>query len=158
MKAVVIYDSNFGNTKILAESIAKQIGAQIHSVNDITQNDLIGLDLLIVGSPINAWHPTAKITGFLSSLNPSSLSKVKAAAFDTRIKIFISGNAAKKISRRLQEKGATIITEPRGFYVKDKEGPLSDGEIENAKQWAKDIIQKITNDRDIKPAKQNARL
>jgi flavodoxin len=144
MKAIVIYDSNFGNTRTIAETIAKEIGSQAYSVNDIIQTDLTSIDLLIVGSPINAWRPTAKISSFLSSLNPSSLSKIKAAAFDTRIKIFISGNAAKKISKKLNEKGATIIVEPKAFYVTDKEGPLVEGEVENAKLWAKDILQKTS--------------
>jgi flavodoxin len=144
MKAIVIYDSNFGNTKIIADTVAKEVRGHAYSINDIKQTDLNGVDLLIVGSPINAWRPTAKISSFLSALNPSSLSKIKAAAFDTRIKIFISGNAAKKISKKLNEKGATIIVEPKAFYVKDKEGPLVEGEVENAKQWAKDIIQKTS--------------
>jgi hypothetical protein len=67
---------------------------------------------------------------------------VRAAAFDTRVKMFISGNAARKISKELAEKGATIITEPKAFYVKGNEGPLLNGEIANAKKWANDILQK----------------
>lgn len=47
------------------------------------------------------------------------------------------------MSKALAEKGATIITEPLGFYVKDNEGPLLDGEIIKAKNWANDILQKI---------------
>jgi flavodoxin len=143
MKAIVIYDSNFGNTKIIAETIAQELGGSAHTVHDFKPGDLSWVDVLIVGSPINAWRPTAKITDFLNALGETSLSNIKAAAFDTRIKILISGNAAKRISKKLQEKGATIITEPKGFYVKDKEGPLEEGEVESAKEWARTIIQKI---------------
>jgi flavodoxin len=153
MKSLVIYDSNFGNTKIVADTIAKEISGKVLSVNDLKQDDLSSVDLLIVGSPINAWRPTSKISSFLNSLKGSSLSKMKAAAFDTRINIFISGNAAKKISKKLSEKGATVIIEPKGFYVADSKGPLVNGELENAKQWAKSIIQKIENDTIINPAR-----
>jgi len=142
MKSLVIYDSNFGNTKIIADAVAKTIQGESISVKEITIESLKGIGLLIVGSPINAWRPTARIKEFLNSIGSGKLSDIKAAAFDTRVKIFISGNAAKKISKALIDKGATIIAEPRGFYVKDNEGPLLDGEIANAEKWANDIFQK----------------
>lgn len=144
MKVYVIYDSNFGNTKIIADTIAQELGGTSLSIDNVKSGDLVDIDLLIVGSPINAWRPTKKVSHFLNSLSVSSLSNVRSAAFDTRVKIFISGNAAKKISKALSEKGATIIAEPKGFYVKDNEGPLLDGEISNAKKWANDILQKMT--------------
>lgn len=143
MKSLVIYDSNFGNTKIIADAIAQVLQCEASSVNEVTPDTLNGIGLLIVGSPINAWRPTPKIKSFLNSLLPSVISTMKGAAFDTRVKIFISGNAAKKISRALSEKGARIIAEPTGFYVKNNEGPLLDGEIENAQMWATKILHAV---------------
>lgn len=137
MKTVVLFDSNFGNTKLIADAVAQELQGESISVNDVKENTLRGIDLLVVGSPINAWRPTPKIKKLLSELGEGDLSNVKAAAFDTRVKIWISGNAAKKISRLLESKGATIIAEPQGFYVKENEGPLIEGEIENAKIWAR---------------------
>ena len=64
------------------------------------------------------------------------LKGIKAATFDTRVKIFIHGDAAKKISQKLKEAGAEIITEPLAFYVRGKEGPLFEGEKEKAMEWA----------------------
>jgi flavodoxin len=142
MKTLVVYDSNFGNTKKIAEAIAETLKARAISVKEITIDSIKGIELLIVGSPINAWRPTTKIKDFLDAITPGKLSGIKAAAFDTRVKIFISGNAAKKISKALGEKGAAIISDSIGFYVKDNEGPLLDGEITKAQQWAADILQK----------------
>jgi flavodoxin len=113
------------------------------SVNDVNENTLRGIDMLVVGSPINAWRPTPKIKKLLGELSEGDLSNVKAVAFDTRVKILISGNAAKRISQSLESKGATIIAEPKGFYVKESEGPLLEGEIKNAKSWAKSIKAKL---------------
>lgn len=139
MKSLVIYDSNFGNTKQNAEVIAETLGGRAVSVNDFKEDDLVGIDLLVVGSPINAWRATPKVQTFLSNLKNSQLKRVSAAAFDTRIKIFFSGNAAKRIARSLTEAGAELITPSLAFYVKDKEGPLVNGEIAKAKCWARHL-------------------
>jgi flavodoxin len=144
MKSLVVYDSNFGNTKTVAQVIALELGATTCSVNDLKPDSLSGVQLLIVGSPINAWNPTKKIKQFLDSLTPGALSNIKAAAFDTRIKILISGNAAKKISRALSAKGATIMADPLGFYVKDNEGPLAEGELERAKNWSQKLTKTLS--------------
>ncbi len=76
---------------------------------------------------------------FLESLSKDQLKGIKAAAFDTRVKLFIHGDAAKKIAKALEDAGAEIVAEPQAFFVKGKEGPLLDGEIERASQWAKSL-------------------
>ena len=139
MKSLIIYDSNFGNTKQIAEIIAETLSGRAVSVNDFKEDDLAGIDLLVVGSPINAWRATPKVQTFLLNLKNSQLKRVSAAAFDTRIKIFFSGNAAKRIARSLTEAGAELITPPLAFYVKEKEGPLVNGEIAKAKSWARHL-------------------
>lgn len=137
MKTLIIFDSNFGNTKIIAETIAKELNAKAVSVSDFDTKDLEGIDLLVVGSPINAWRPSEKMIKFLAGLNSGQLNGLKAAAFDTRVKIFFHGDAAKKIEKYLKEAGAKIIIEPQAFFVNGKEGPLIDGQIEKAIEWAR---------------------
>ena len=136
MKALVIFDSNFGNTRLIANTIAKELGegTQIVTGRDFKKSDLVGKDLLVVGSPIIAWKPTEKIATLLSSLQLKK--DLVTAAFDTRVKSFVSGNGAKKIAKALENAGGKLIVPPEGFYVKGKEGPLFDGEIERAKIWA----------------------
>jgi menaquinone-dependent protoporphyrinogen IX oxidase len=145
MKALVVFDTNYGNTKRIADRIARQLGngTSSVSVNDLTKHSLDGIDLLLVGSPINAWNPTKKITAFLNGLNPARMKGMKAAAFDTRVKFLLSGNAAKKIARALRNSGAVVIEPPMGFYVIDNEGPLLEGETEKAEEWASTIKSNI---------------
>lgn len=140
MKALVVFDSNLGNTKKIAETIAKELGEDTKaiSVSDFDNKDLKGIDLIIAGSSIIAWKPTEKMDKFLSDLDKDQLKGIKAATFDTRVKIF-HGDAAKKISQKLIEAGAEIVGKPQAFFVKGKEGPLVDGEIEKATKWAKSI-------------------
>lgn len=67
----------------------------------------------------------------------------KAAAFDTRLStklVGIFGYAADKIATNLKSNGWTIVFPPKGFFVKGKKGPLLDGELEHAVDWAKEIV------------------
>lgn len=142
MKALVIYDSNFGNTQKIAEAIAGELGTQATavSIKDFKMDALSDCKVLIVGSPINGWLPTPRVSDFLKKLAPARLNGISAAAFDTRMDVFYSGNAAKKISKLLKVAGANIRMVPVPFFVKDKKGPLLDGEIGRAKNWARGFL------------------
>jgi hypothetical protein len=89
----------------------------------------------------------------LKSIPKNKLEGVKVAAFDTRftvsaienvrilaffVKIF--GYAAKPIADRLEKKGGELVIPPEGFYVDDTEGPLLEGELERAADWARQIV------------------
>ncbi len=141
MKIMVIYDSTFGNTKTIADTIAKELGNDVQalSVSDLKENSLDGIEFLVVGSPIIAWKPSERMGMFLSNIPQGRLKGVKAAAFDTRVKLFIHGDAVEKIALALTEAGAEMIGESNMFYVKGKEGPLYKGETEKAIQWAKKL-------------------
>ncbi len=145
MKALVIYDSNFGNTKKIAEIIAEKLGmnTNVLRVSDFNMEKLEGIKLLIVGSPVNAWRPTEKILNFLTSLGKDQLKGIKGASFDTKMKFFLSGDASRKISRKLEKAGAEIIANPQEFIVKGRNGPLAEGEVEKAAKWAATIMQAL---------------
>ncbi|MBA3072507.1 MAG: nitric oxide synthase, partial [Anaerolineae bacterium] len=51
MNILIIYDSVFGNTEKIAQSIAVTLGTQAISVSQADADQLRGLDLLVVGSP-----------------------------------------------------------------------------------------------------------
>jgi len=137
MSAIVIYDTNYGNTRKIAEAVADALGARAISVSDVQPEDLSGIGLLVVGSPILGWKPSERMLTFLGSLGPGRLNNVQAAAFDTRVKLFIHGDAAGKIAKALAGAGARLVTEPKAFYVKGKEGPLLEGELEKAREWGR---------------------
>lgn len=144
MRSLVIYDTNFGHTRVIAEAISDGLGENstaIHVSSGMSQ-DLSGVDLIVVGSPIIAWKPTERMMEYLNSISPDQLKGIRAASFDTRVKLF-HGDAAKKISAILQEAGAEIIVEPEVFYVKGKQGPLFKQEEEKAAEWAKTIKNRI---------------
>jgi len=156
MKALVIYDSYFGNTERIAQAIGNALGSQEDvetlRVGNLKPEQLTGLELLIVGSPTRGFRPTAAITNLLRSIPTNGLSGVKVAAFDTRISIadmkpailrFLAGlfgYAAKPISDRLRNKGGELALPPEGFLVEGAEGPLKEGELERAADWARQVM------------------
>lgn len=147
MKALVIYSSIYGNTKVIADSIASQLGndAQSISVNDIREHDLEGINLLVLGSAIDAWKPAKKIGVFINNLNLNKIRNIPVAVFDTRVKLFIKGNVSKNIEKALKPSSANLIVPPIGFYVNSRQGPLLGGEKEKAKAWAKLLESKLNN-------------
>jgi len=141
MKSLVLYDSNFGNTKIIAEKVAamRGKGTRLIHVSDVTDDDLKGTELLIVGAPINGWRPSEKMKTFLEGLESGQLKGMKAAAFDTRMKVWYAGDGVKKMITCLKNAGAEVVAQPQWFYVQGKDGPLMVGEIDRAGSWAKTL-------------------
>lgn len=155
MKILIIYDSQYGNTEKIARSVAKGFSAKdkvsvIH-VREAASDDVRGVELLIVGSPTHGGQATEELQEFFVQIPKGALSTMKVAAFDTgfkredqnfALKLLIKtiGYAAPKIAKALQEKGGKLVVPPEGFYVKGKQGPLLEGEIERAKEWAKKIV------------------
>ncbi|MBN1875604.1 MAG: flavodoxin family protein [Anaerolineae bacterium] len=152
MKVLVVYDSVFGNTEKVAQCVGEALEAQTLQVGDVKAEHLASLDALIVGSPTRAFSATPAIKSWLKSLSPGSLQGVKVAAFDTRmdvkevnsriltffVKIF--GYAAEPMATRLVKKGGAQAMPPAGFFVKGSEGPLKDGELERAAEWARQLL------------------
>jgi len=142
MKALVIYDSTYGNTKEIALCISAGLGSisQAVPVSEFKKEFLKEVTHLIVGSPILGWRPSEKTNRWLDSLESEELNGIKVVSFDTRVKIFFHGDAANKILRRLIDKGGEKLSDPKVFFVKDKEGPLFEGEKERAEEWGKEIL------------------
>jgi flavodoxin I len=136
----------------MGNSLSSQENIEVVKVTDLQQEQLEGIDLLIVGSPTRAFKPTKAIVDFLIRVPLNGLDGINVAAFDTRISttdvnskvlngfVKIFGYAAKPIADKLVKKGGKLIIQPEGFYVKDSEGPLKDGELERAAEWVKSTV------------------
>jgi flavodoxin len=154
MKALIVYDSMYGNT----EKIAKSIGGaftddvKVLQAGEANPSELESIDLLIVGSPTQGFRPTESVQAFIKSIPGDAIKGIDVAAFDTRIPVSevgtglrlimkMGGYAAPRISQALKKKGGNLVVLPEGFFVKDKEGPLKEGELERATGWAKGILE-----------------
>ncbi len=156
MKILVIYDSFFGNTQKVADAITEALTPS-HEVSAIkvdaaNVDQLPKADLIFVGSPTRAFSPSQNMTAFLKTIPAQSLANVKVAVFDTRIApedikpklvglaIKLAGYADKKIISQLKTSGATVIQPGEGFVVAESEGPLKEGELARAANWAKAVV------------------
>jgi len=154
LKALIIYDSKFGNTEKIARAIGEAITplgkVKVVKAGDANPSELSSIDFLIVGSPTHAGRATRATKEFLKKIPANALENVGVAAFDTRfsaedkgigvrILLRVLGYAAGRMANRLEHKGGHLAAEPEGFIVEDSEGPLKKGELEQAAIWAKKI-------------------
>ncbi len=145
MQVLIVYDSVYGNTEKIAKAIGGAIAGEVKvlRMDEVDYSELKTLDLLIVGSPTQGGRPTLAIQDFLNKVSETAIKGINVAAFDTRFStrlVGIFGYAAGKIADSLKRKGGTLILSPEGFFVKGKEGPLKDGELERAASWAQEIV------------------
>jgi flavodoxin len=148
MKALIVYDSVYGNTEKIARAIAAAIApsgeVKVLRPGDMNPSELQAVDLLVVGSPTQGGKPTPAIQDFLNKVSEPAIKGINVAAFDTRFStklVGIFGYAAGKIADSLKRKGGTLILSPEPFFVKGKEGPLKEGELDRATGWAKRLLE-----------------
>jgi flavodoxin I len=144
MKAIVIYDSQYGNTEQIAKAIGSGFGeeAKVVRVGDVKVADIAPYHFVVIGSPTQGGRETAPVKAFLDKLTGEALKEKRLAAFDTRLKsawVRVFGYAAPRIETAVREKGGNTTAQPQGFFVKGRRGPLLDGELERATTWAKAI-------------------
>ncbi len=148
MKSLVVFTTMYGNTEKIARAIAKVLGASALSVQEAGPDKLTGVQLLVVGSPTQAFNMLPVMKTWLKNLPKGSLKGIKVAAFDTRMDVkkvnnkfltfmeSIFGYAAEKIGKQLVNKGGGQVVKPEGFFVDGSEGPITAGELERAAVWA----------------------
>ena len=166
MKAVVVYQSLWGNTAAVARAIAEGIGPEARALStaEASPEAIAGASLIVAGSPLLAFSlPTEAIlksidSGKAKEKVPPDLSQpsmrswldalprgsARVAAFETRMP-WSPGGAVKDIMRRLERSGYTPLAKPELFIVKGKYGPLRDGELERAKAWVAQLARAVEN-------------
>ena len=144
MKALVVYDSRFGNTEKIAMAIGKALSGEVRVVRskEVDFDEIRSLDLLIAGSPTWGGRPSTEMRTFLNRIPKNALNDIQVASFDTRdtsvlTKVF--GKAAPRIAACLKDKGGNLVAPPEGFTVKGLQGPLEEGALERATLFAERI-------------------
>lgn len=163
MRALVIYESMFGNTRAIAEAVAEGIGesmqVEVAEVGAVDPARVAEVDLLVVGAPSHAFglsreqtrasaaHETDQslvstgigLREWLEGL-PAPTGHVAAAAFDTRPeRPRLPGSAATTAQRWLRRLGFAQPVGAESFRVRGMTGPLLPGEIEYARHWGQHL-------------------
>ena len=157
MTSLVVFESFFGNTEVVARAVAEALEAggeaRALRVSELEKHHLDGVQLLVVGSATRAFRPSPGTQAWLKTLPPGKLDGVRVAAFDTRVDVAQVGNrfltfmvrlfgyAAEPIEKALVGAGGEVAGPAAGFIVEDKEGPLREGETDRARAWARGLLQ-----------------
>jgi hypothetical protein len=159
MRALVVYESMFGNTRKIAEAVAE--GLSGHAETDVAEvgaaaapADDVGL--IVVGGPTHA-HGMSRpgtrqgaakdaaqdlvtrgigVREWLGSL-PAARGAMAAAAFDTRFDkpAWLTGSASRGAARQLRRCGYRLVVPPESFFVQASSGPLAPEELDRARRW-----------------------
>lgn len=159
MKALVVYESMFGNTERVARAIAsglsKHMKVELLEVTEAPSaiNEL--LDVIVVGGPTHAFSMTRPrtredaiaqgatrgsrevgIREWLEHL-PAGPHSELVATFDTRIDKVrrLPGSAAKGAAKIVRKLGYAPAAHAQSFYVHDTDGPLLEGELDRAEAF-----------------------
>jgi len=161
MKAVVVYESLWGNTAAIARAIAEGIGSEARALStaEAAPDVVAGADLIVAGAPVLGFalpteamrtsiqtgpqyasnsgdfsHPSMR--SWLAALAPGQGS---GAAFETRVRGPVPGGSVKAIARGLTDAGRTVTGKGEPFIVTGKFGPLREGELERARAWGAEL-------------------
>lgn len=170
MRAVVVYESMYGNTRQVAEAIAEGFGSTDTVVLPVATADasaIEGAELLVVGAPTHAFglsrpktraaaadaahkqgsglvlEPGATGPGvreWLASLAPPT---TRLAAFDTRMTgAGMLGRAGRTMRRTLRRRGMELVVPAESFLV-GKNNRLRPGELERARRWGSALEKRL---------------
>jgi flavodoxin len=166
LKALIVFESMFGNTQKIAEAVGKGLSSlmQVEVVEVGAAPDKLSKEvvLLVVGGPTHAFSISRESTRREAEAQASAalVSKgrglrewlagidkapkgVSAAAFDTRIDkghwLEVAGTAGRAIDKRLRKNGFRAAGSAQSFIVEDVSGPLRTGELERARSWGEEL-------------------
>lgn len=167
MRALVVYESMFGNTKRVAEAIGRGLAARVavevvevgHAPTRVDDD----VDLVVVGGPTHAFGLSSERTrksaadqapaGVVSDSTgvrewvtrmTAQQGHVAVAAFDTHIdKKWFPGAASKRLDKMMRGRGMSSLAAPTSFYVHDTMGPLVGGELERAELFGRRLGEEL---------------
>jgi flavodoxin len=168
MRALVVYESIFGNTRLVAEAVADGLSStmDVEVVGTAAAPASVdGIELVVVGGPTHAFGMTRQRTrddarrqgeqsghevvstgiGMREWLEEVRSTGTAAAAFDTRVgKPWMPGSAARGADKGLRSRGFRSVARPESFWVSGTFGPLHEGELERARRWGEQLASAAT--------------
>ncbi|MFW9957086.1 MAG: flavodoxin family protein [Candidatus Odinarchaeota archaeon] len=150
-KVIIVYESVYGNTKKIAETISKGINenAELESIikktGEIHTDDLCNYDAILFGCPNHDQEPARNLLKFLDRASIVHLEGKIGAVFDT----YTGGNkdvAAKKLETKVREKMLGIKLIGRlSSKVNGRKGPLANDEEQKALEFGIQFGQKLSS-------------
>jgi flavorubredoxin len=147
MNGMVVYDSVYGNTKTVAEVIAKTLASEGHTAEVVHVREaperIPEAAFLFVGSPTRVGTMTRKTRKLLKAISEEAIRGKPLAAFDTEGEAVIKANgasAAAKIHDLAKSKGAKVHTPVLKVGVSGIKGPLSPNAEEIIRSYVREFV------------------
>lgn len=159
MRALVVYESMYGNTRTIAETIGAGLGeswdTDVRSVDDPTPVNVDDYGLVVIGGPTHALSMStsksrAEARGVGTDLAAAGAGvrdwvprldsyRGSIAVFDTRVgRIPWAGSASRSLRRRLSRSGHRSVMR-RSFVVVSKRGPVRPADLLQARVWGSEL-------------------
>jgi menaquinone-dependent protoporphyrinogen IX oxidase len=161
MRGIVVYDTSYGNTQAIAEALAealKESGVEVDLfyVKDVKKLSAEDYDFLVLGSPTKFGTMSFTFKRFLGKVKGEEWVNKPFAAFDTENPENIERaqaenkewSAAEKIAERLKEKKLSLVLPVLKAVVFGQKGPLKEGEIGRAKDYARELAAMLKGESD----------
>jgi len=167
VKAVVVYESLWGNTAQVARAVAEGIGQDTRALSTAaaTVAEVAGMDLIVAGAPVFGFKlssdkmrqairanpgkapspPDLSHPALRAWLDALPAGRGRSAAFDTQVRGPF-GSGAPEIARALEAAGYASLADPVGFVLKGRYGPLRSGELERAREWGAELARKMAQE------------
>jgi menaquinone-dependent protoporphyrinogen IX oxidase len=150
MKAIVVFDSQYGNTRLVGEEIARGIseaGAVEVLAVDVEHVPLDRAqlcDLLVIGSPNHIGRATRATKRFIRALGGANLSRKKVAVFDTCFE-GQEGVATREIEAALRKEDPGFVSVAPGLsvIVEKMKGPVRTGDLPRARAFGRDLVGRV---------------
>jgi len=155
MKGIVVYDTSYGNTKKIAETISetlKESGIEVDlfDVKDVKKLSAKDYNFLVLGSPTKFGTMSFAIRFFLGKVKSEEWMNKPFAAFDTENPENAEKkeySAAEKIAAKLIEKKMKQLLPTLKALVFEMKGPLKEGEIERTKEYTRELAAKLKEEK-----------
>jgi len=147
VKIIVVYESKYGNTKLVAETIiegireAQGVETVLNELKKVDLNKIAEYDAILIGSPNHYGGPTKSVREFIDKLEKLNLNGRHFAVFDTYLGKGFFEKAVKKMEKRINEKvpGLKQIAPMLSIAVQGAKGPIVEGELSKCKEFGKKI-------------------
>jgi flavodoxin len=149
-KVIVVYESKYGNTKMVAEKIAQGLGtgkgikADVFELKDVKLERVPDYDVILIGSPNHMGRQTRGIKKFIDKLGKLKLKNKSAAVFDTcGPKSF--EQAVKKMESQLTKvaPGLRLISPGLSILVQGMRGPIVEEDMPKCEDFGKKIAAQL---------------
>jgi flavodoxin len=150
VKAVVVYDSQYGNTQKLAQALARgmesgRIDADSVKVDMVDMKQLVHYDLIAVGGPTHIAGVSKPMKRFLESLKTVDIKGKSGFCFDTRnesrFNAFDLNSAGKRIEGKMKRMKVDMLKPKVSVIVEGREGPLEDGALKSFEDVGRELAE-----------------